>query len=150
MTCTLHCQLALSGSIFTACATSRSVITFTRLSACGSVTSLPSFWYLPISCAYARRDELIACSSETSISCLRPLGLVAQAATSSTSAVANSGLRQFILEPLPAKRGWNAEMLERKGSCLAARQVERPRGHNPVRREVSSGSRRSPLRARRQ
>ena len=54
-----------------------------------------------------KRDELIAVSSETSISCLRPVGLVAQAATSSTSAAANNGLRQFILEPLPAARGWN-------------------------------------------
>ena len=42
-------------------------------------------WYLPISCTYAWRDALMACCSETSISCVRPVGLVAQAATAAAN-----------------------------------------------------------------
>jgi len=96
MTCTLQSHLAVSGRIFTAWATSRSVMTSTRRSRRGSVTSLPSCRYLPISCTYAWRDALMACCSETSISCVRPVGLVAQAATAAATSTASDKFLNIV------------------------------------------------------
>lgn len=57
----------------------RPVMSLIRFEVAASESIFPSFSRGNKVCTYASREELIACSGEMSMSCERPVGLVAQA-----------------------------------------------------------------------
>src|SRR5210317_1973925 len=99
MIATLHSQLAVAGYFCIATVTRRPVIVATRSAMRGSSTSLSSLSNWSTVLMYAFFDSTIAASREINISCLRPVGLVVQAATRLTARTTNRIL--FIVGGAP-------------------------------------------------